>query len=82
MDTWHWFLSVKVSFELFTIVVAASIIPGPVIVFHPSRSYRDPGGETRTHFVRHNQHEVGVGDQSDGEWSLAVTLMAVPQYSL
>lgn len=82
MDTWHWFLAVEVCFELFTIVISASFVPGPVIILHPSWSYRDSSGETRTHFVRYNQYQVRVRDQGHGERSLAVTLVAVTKDSL
>ena len=79
MHARHWLLSIQIALELLT-VVACRFVLWPVGNF--GRCHRDPGGVARAHLVRHDQHQVGVGDQRDGEGSLAAALVAVSQNSL
>ena len=80
MNNWPWLISIQISLELLTVVAHGSVLLP--IGGNFSRGDRNRGRVTGTSLVGHHQHQVCVGNQFDGEGSLAVALVAVSKNSL
>ena len=73
-----WFFSVQIGLELLTVAARGFVLWS---VGNFGRGDQNPVRGARAHLVRHHQDQIRLGNQCDGEGTLAAALVAVSEKS-